>query len=292
MRDVILVIFISVMALACLAGCPGQSKPGGSAGNSSTASPQPSPAQDVSTAGAAAPETTDGSPAAPTSNIVLPVQGTVAINQPFKVSYELVQASTGDAWIALVPSAVTSLTLQDNITQAVDRVTLPVGASGTIELTARQPGKYALRLFPAQTGEILAVAEAEVIVEESLPDEELAFTPPYVTITGKKLRDTPVQITGFPMIAYWEMAEPQGSDAWIGMIPTSCTAQDAAANLEAAVDVQFLNGKTKESSIFLLTQPGEFLFRIFSSKAAPQMLCESQTFRVRERPAKPTEQVE
>lgn len=287
MHKGIFLIVASFLALACLAGCPENGKQDESGDSlttntvgteASTASPTPAEAiADTSTAD---------------SNVVKPVSEVVELNQPFKVEYKLLQASTGEAWIALVPAAVTSTLIEDNILQAVDRITLPKGDRGTVELEAHDIGKYALRLFTAQTGEILAVAEAEVSVEEASSDDKLAFTPPYVTITGRKLDGIPEQVTGLPMIAYWEMAEKQGEEAWIGMIPTSCTARDAAANLKAAVAVQFLDGRMMYSSIFQLKHPGEYLFRIFASKEADDMLCESQVFRVVEKEPRESEPAE
>ena len=222
--------------------------------------------------------------ASPRANSLVPLGIPARVNQPVQVSYSLAEPSTGDAFIVLVPGAVTSALLKDNVKQAVDRVTLEPGGAGQVELIAHHPGNYAVRLFTAQTGEIMAVAEATVSFTDQPLEGELILTPPYVTITDRELPEVPEQVRNRPMIAYWELADAPGPDAWIGLVSVTCAAQDAASNLEAAVDVQYLDGKVKDRSVFILSEPGEFVFRVFASKDAPQMLCESQLFRVVEPP--------
>ena len=275
--------------LACLAGCPsekaGQNQAETGTGGSS-ATIRPSTEQQDSNDAAAEQQ--------PTGDIWVKLEETtVAVNEPAEVEYSLVPAPNNDAWIALVPAAIESQSLRDNIKHAVDRVTLPAQAHRKIELTTRNPGIYFIRMFPAQLGEVMAIAETTVVFTDEPIDGMLEFTPPYVTITDRELPEPPKQYQGYPMIAYWEMTETPGKDAWIGMIPTSCTTLDAKSNSEAAVDIQYLNGEIQDRSIFILSELGEYVFRIFPSQdEQAQMICESQVFIATPKPSKEAKETE
>jgi hypothetical protein len=270
-----------LFTICSLAGCPVAQR--AQQANTTPPTGQTTAQQPNAAAQVAPTQPETSTPATPIEgNWVRPVQATVGVNQLFQVEFRLVPVSTGEAWVALVPSAVTSTIMADNVQQAVDRVTLPLEETGEVDLSAKAPGTYMIRLFPVQTGEVMAISEAAITVVDHPVSDEMQFTPPYVTITSRELKEVPEQGVGRPMIAYWELEAAPGEKAWIGMVPTSCTAQDAKSNLAAAVDLQYLKGQTKDRSVFFLAQPGEYVFRLFPSEdAQAQMICESQVFRVK-----------
>jgi hypothetical protein len=285
----ILAILLVFAALASLAGCPVSKKDGqepgaapGAQGNPATQAQQAQPSAPGQPAAEAQAGALTGMATEDLNGIwVKPHDSLVKVNQWVQIEYNLVPPPNGDAWIALVPSAVTSKVMKDNIAQVVDRVTLGTDAHGRVELHATKPGAYFIRLFPAQLGDLMAIAESSVnYTDQPLPGEQ-KFTPPYVDIADHTFAKPPEQVVGRPMIAYWELLDVPGDHAWVGLIPTSCTAKDAKANQAAAVDIQYLEKVKMNTNMFYLSKTGEYVFRIFPSEdPAAQMICESQPFKV------------
>jgi hypothetical protein len=295
-RLAVLLGSLLILLAACPARDSAQTQAGGAKGaDGGQEQAGPAPAADSADGASPAPASVPGSGQADEpsdgkitferpaeGNYVFIAESPVDTSRPFTVEFRLSPAPDGDAWVALVPASLESKLLEDNARAAIDRTGLPPQEEGSVELTALKRGEYIVRLFPQQEGEIMAIAQTPVFRAENLPDPgTLTFEPPYVTITDRKLEETPVQRTGMPMIAYWELPEALGADAWIGMVPADTVATDAKANMAAAADMQYLDGQRKYRSIFQLWQPGEYVFRIFPSEEenAP-MLCESQRFKV------------
>lgn len=206
------------------------------------------------------------------------------INDPIEISYRLEHdAPNSPAWIAMVPAGTASLLAGDNFAARVEFAHIYDLPEGSTRFHAKRNGEYVLRLFGARQNDAEAVAQSAVLRVGPPPGEQRQLTPPFVTLSGVELPEEIVLRPGQVIAAYWMLAELPPAEAWIGMVPVACTSTDAADNLAVAVARRPLNGKAMGPTRFLLEQPGDYVFRLFSSEeAGAEMICQSEEFTVRE----------
>lgn len=208
------------------------------------------------------------------------------LNDSIVVDYRLEHNDpTSSAWIAMVPVDTESLLAGDNFAAQVEYTHIYDLPQGTAKFHARKNGEYILRLFAAKRDDSEMIAQSEVL-RIGTPAEELRqLTPPYVTLSGFDLPEEIVLLPGMVIAVYWELEEPAGPDAWLGMVPTSVSSESAIDNLAAALEKHKLDGQTKSFSRFRLQQAGEFVFRLFASNGPEQsLICESEVFIVSAEP--------
>jgi hypothetical protein len=205
------------------------------------------------------------------------------LNDAIEIEYNLEHdVPLSPAWIALVPADTDSLLAGDNFEAQVAYTHIHNLPAGTARFRARQNGEYILRLFGARREETVMAAQSPVLRIGTAPSEQGQPAPPYVTLSGAKLPEEIVLRPGMVIAAYWQLAEPPGPGAWLGLVPTSCTGTTAADNLAAAVAKKPLDGKTMGPTRFSLAETGEFVFRLFPAEdGAAEMLCQSEVFSVR-----------
>ncbi|MBN2082756.1 hypothetical protein JW859_11210 [bacterium] len=217
------------------------------------------------------------------------------LNDRIKAEYRLADVRPhSQAWIALVPAALDSELSEDNEAAQVAYTHIFEPYQGEVHFTAKERGTFVLRLFPSKSAGTKCVAESAAFRIGQPNDGAPAHPdPPFVTLSGSDLPDEIILRPGMVIAAYWMLEDPLGANAWLGLVPTSCTASDAAANRQAALEVQLLDGKTMAANYFSLTQEGAFRFRLFSAQdETGELVCESEVFTVAryvepEKPAEP-----
>jgi hypothetical protein len=238
------------------------------------------PAGDAGEQTAARVETVAARPAG--GDWIQPARLQYYLNDVIEVEYNLEHdVPSSPAWIALVPADTDSLLAGDNFSAQVEYTHIHDLPAGAVRFHARRNGEYLLRLFGARREDTVMAAQSKVLRIGPAQAEQPPRTPPYVTLSGVELPEKIVLRPGMVIAAYWMLAEPPGSDAWIGQVPTSCTSTAVADNLAVATARKPLNGKTMGPTRFSLEATGEFVFRLFSGEdAAATMLCQSEVFTV------------
>lgn len=205
------------------------------------------------------------------------------LNDIIEVEYRLEQNDpSSPAWIAMVPADTESRLAGDNFALQVEYTHIYELPEGKVNFHARANGEYILRLFGAKRDDSPLAAQSEILRVGDPDGSERQLTPPYITLSGVELPEEIVLRPGMVIAAYWMLQEPLGAEAWLGLVPLSCTSLDAAVNRDAALQIKQLGGKTMGASRFSLKEPGEFVVRLFPSAAAGEaMVCQSEEFSVR-----------
>jgi len=203
------------------------------------------------------------------------------INDTVKVEYRLEEKPEGSQpWLAMVPAGIESDLVADNEQAAVKLMQLVGFPQGQVTLRTNVAGDYIMRLFPWKEPTSRAIAEAPLTIHASMADA-LEFTVPYVALSGQALPDEVVFYAGQAISPSWTIEEPVPEDAWVGMVPTSCTAKDGASNYASAVATEMLKRRFRGYKRFRLEVPGEYTFRLFDSTGeGGALICESEMFTV------------
>ncbi len=226
-------------------------------------------------------EVTPRSTPAETGNWIRLPEERCFINDAVTVEYRLEEKPEGsEPWLAMVPAGIESDLVADNEQAAVKFMQLVGFPQGQVTLRTNVAGDYVLRLFPWKEPTSRAIAEMPLTIHSSMADA-LEFTVPYIALSGQALPDEVVLYAGQAISPSWTIEEPVPEDAWVGMIPTSCTAKDGASNYASAVATEMLKGRFRGYKRLRLEVPGEYTFRLFSSTGADGVLiCESEMFTV------------
>jgi hypothetical protein len=261
-----------VLVLPALSGCPN----GGDSDGEPPAGDTPAKVGTTATV-----EVASGGATEETGNWVRVPAERCFINDVVTVEYRLEEKPEGsEPWLAMVPAGIESDLVADNEQAAVKLIQLVGFPQGQVTLRTNVAGDYVLRLFPWKEPQSRAIAEAPLTIHPSMADA-LEFTVPYVALSGQALPDEVVFYTGQAISPSWTIEEPVPEDAWVGMVPTSCTAKDGASNYASAVATEMLVGRYRGYKRFPLKVPGEYTFRLFDSTGGGgALICESELFTV------------
>lgn len=206
------------------------------------------------------------------------------IGQTIKVEYTINKIGDPRPWIGLIPATVTVAdeAANDAADVAYQYVETP---AGTVEISAAEAGQFHIRLLSGGDKGVVLYETPLVTIQQwpkgkwVAPDQPPIK--PYVTISGGELPEQIPIKKGYPVVAYWETAEAYPQGAWLGLIPTSCTSNLEGENDAVDVEYHYLDGETKGQFTFMMSTPGEYVFRIFPCDiSGAEWVAESQKWQV------------
>jgi hypothetical protein len=214
-------------------------------------------------------------------NWVYTPQLRLRVGQTIPVEYRIENPRPGEAWIGLIPSAVESSEVSMNDAEVLARAYTVEAHEAVLNIVAPQAGRFRLRLFSSGGAEGQMLAESGEIVVTQWPQGDLAsLTPPYLTINPVGVDKVEVQL-GFPVPVYFEVPDDYPDKAWIGAIPVTVKSRLSGENDPHDVQYWFLDGRTKDSFVWMPQQEGTFVYRLFpSDEYGCEFSAESEEFTV------------